>query len=167
MKRSNIVTIACLSVALFVVGCVGQSPSANSGELKDFTLNDLSGQKVNFKQLVSSKKAVLLNFWATWCPPCREEIPGLVSLQKKYEAEGFTVLGVSIGESHKKVSNFAKKMGMNYPVLLDSDQKVGESYQIVGIPTSYLYDSTGALVGEYHAYTPELVADIQKTLSRS
>ncbi len=164
MKLSKIALVSSLTVMIFAAGCVGHAPNAESGEFKDFTLKSTTGESVNFKTLVSSKKAVLLNFWATWCPPCREEIPGLISLQQKYGGNDFTILGVDIGESQAKVAGFMKKMGMNYPVVLDTDQAVGERYQVVGIPTSYLYNSKGEMIGEYHSYSDELVRDIEKAV---
>jgi thiol-disulfide isomerase/thioredoxin len=164
-------SILSLSVFLFIVGCVGQGSRHVSakviGELKEsqkFTLTDLNGQSVSLDQLLKEKKAVLINFWATWCPPCREEIPDLIKLQEKYKDSAFTILGVDVGESQKKVSGFAEKEGINYPIVLDSDMKVSESFSVYGIPTSYLVSSGGKILGEYHAFTSQLAADVDEAL---
>ncbi len=167
----RIFSVASLSLFLFVLGCVGadsRHASANaSGELQDlkkFTLNNLNNEPVSLDALLKKNKAVLINFWATWCPPCREEIPGLIKLQEKFKDKSFTVLGVDAGESKIKVSGFVEKIGINYPVVLDSDMAVAERYSVYGIPTSFLVSSKGKILGEYHAYTPKLVADVEKVL---
>ena len=144
-----------------------QSGAHASGELQasqKFTLNNLRNEPVSLDALLKQNKAVLINFWATWCPPCREEIPDLINLQKKFKDKSFTILGVDAGESQTKVLNFAEKIGINYPVVLDSDMAVAEHYSVVGIPTSFLVSSEGKILGEYHAYTRELVVDIEKVL---
>ena len=160
-----------LSLFLFTLGCMGpdsRQVNANaSGELKNsqkFTLNNLKGEPVNLEALLKQNKAVLINFWATWCPPCREEIPGLIDLQEKFRNKSFTILGVDAGESQTKVSGFAEKMGINYPVVLDSDMAVAKHYSIYGIPTSLLVSSDGKILGEYHTYSRELEADVEKAL---
>ncbi len=165
MKKNRIVAVLSLSISLFIFGCMGSGEnSAQAGQMKDFTLSDLQNKKVSLQSVLGAHKAVLVNFWATWCPPCREEIPGLIELQKKYQGQGFTVLGVDVGESLSKVEKFSKKNGINYPVLLDKNQAVAQQNNIVGIPTSFLVASNGTILGEYHAYTPELVADVKKAI---
>ncbi|OIO39065.1 MAG: hypothetical protein COT00_00735 [Candidatus Omnitrophica bacterium CG07_land_8_20_14_0_80_50_8] len=165
-------SIVFLGLFLFVMGCTGSDarPSRvrDSGQLQEtqkFVLNDLTGRSVALDDLLKKNKAVLINFWATWCPPCREEIPGLIDLQKKFSGRSFTILGVDAGESQVKVSAFAERAGINYPVVLDSDMAVSGRYSVYGIPTSFLISSTGKILGEYHAYTPELIEDVQKALA--
>ena len=156
-----------LTVSIFLFGSFAGARAAQAGQIgdmSDFTLKSSDGKDTQLSSLLKTHKAVLVNFWATWCPPCREEIPGLIDIQKKNGSDKFTVLGIDIGESAKKVSSFMQKNGMNYPVLLDQDQSVAESYHVVGIPTSYLVSSEGKVLGEYHGYTPELVSDVQKAI---
>ena len=161
-----------LGMFISVMGCTGsdtREARANvSGPLQDsqkFVLNDLKGGSVSLENLLKQNKAVLINFWATWCPPCREEIPGLINLQKKFSGRSFTVLGIDVGESKVRVSAFAERAGINYPVVLDSDMAVAGRYSVFGIPTSFLVSSEGKILGEYHAYTAELVEDVKKALS--
>ena len=152
---------------IFIVGCMGPGSRSDAAELDEdqkFTLPDLSGNPVSLEALLKQNKAVLVNFWATWCPPCREEIPNLIKLHEQYKDKSFTVLGVEVGESVNKVSGFAKKNGIRYPIVLDQDQSVAEKYKIVGIPTTLLIGPGGKILGEYHAYTPELVSDVEKAL---
>lgn len=140
------------------------SSQEKRGDVVLFTLKNLEDQDVSLGALLSQNKAVLINFWATWCPPCREEIPDLVKFQEKYGKSGFTVLGVDVGESKTKVSKFAEKFGMNYPIVLDSQMAVAERYKIVGIPTSILVNSEGKVLGVYHAYTKKLVSDVEAAI---
>ena len=163
--------ILSLSIFLFMLGCMGPDSrrvqAEASGDLREsqkFVLSDLQGSPLNLSDLLKQKKAVLINFFATWCPPCREEIPDLIQLQEKLKDRSFTILGVDVGESKNKVESFAKKMGINYPIALDIDMKVSEEYSIVGIPTTFLVSSDGKVLGKYHAFTPELVSDIEKAL---
>ena len=167
----RVFSAAFLSLFLFVLGCMGSDSrqvSANAGgELQvsqKFTLTDSKGESVSLESLLKQNKAVLVNFWATWCPPCREEIPGLIHLQEKFKDRSFTVLGVNVGESKVKVSTFAERIGINYPVVLDSDSAASESYSVYGIPTSFLVSSSGRVLGEYHAYSRQLEADVEKAL---
>lgn len=159
-----------IGIVFLGVGCVGpttrdlNASGGESGTAQMFTLENLNGQPVALGDLLKDHKAVLLNFWATWCPFCREEIPGLIALQKQYEGRGFTVLGVDIGESNKKVSAYVQKIGVNYPVVIDADEQVAEGYKVVGIPTSFLVGMDGKVLGVYHARSSELVEDIEKAL---
>ena len=157
---------------ILVAGCGGSSGSGEAvssrqiGDGQHFTLNNLEGEAVRFDEVLEGKKAVLLNFWATWCPPCREEIPDLVELQAKHGGDSFTILGVDVGESAAKVRVFSEKMGINYPLLLDSDMEVAQDYGVVGIPTSLLITPDGMIVGKYHAYTRKLVSDVESVLKK-
>ena len=167
----RVLSAVFLSLFLFTLGCMGsdsrESRANASGDLQDsqkFTLNNLKDEPVSLGALLKQNKAVLINFWATWCPPCREEISGLIQLQKKFKDKSFTVLGVDAGESKVKVSSFAEKSGINYPVVLDSDMAVAERYSVYGIPTSFLVSSSGKVLGEYHAYSPKLDADVEEAL---
>ena len=167
MKPSfKVFSVLALAGSLWMVGCGGAdaSRSVKMGQEQSFTLKNLEGKEISFESVLSSHKAVLINFWATWCPPCREEIPDLIKLQEQYKDKSFTVLGIDVGESAKKVSLVAQKIGINYPVLLDGEQQVSEAYGIVGIPTSYLVSSDGKVIGEYHSASPKLFADVEKAV---
>ncbi len=174
MKFSRrLISAFILSLFFFTAGCMGPSSgdsSAQDGHLSDrqlFTLKNLDGEYVSLEALLKRNKAVLLNFWATWCPPCREEIPDLIKLQETYQDRSFTILGVDVGESAAKVSSFVKKIGINYPVVLDSDNRVAEIYRVVGIPTSLLIDSDGKTLGVYHGFTGPLVEDVKKAVENA
>lgn len=168
LTRAVWMAVWCAVFGLIGCGDSGARTASLSGTLVEknrFTLEDTDGRPVALSEVLAAHKVVLINFWATWCPPCREEIPDLIRLQSQYKDKGFTVLGVDIGESARKVAGFAQKSGMNYPIVLDKTHEVAESYRVVGIPTSYLVASDGRILGEYHAAGEELFADVEKALS--
>ena len=114
-------------------------------EHPEFTLTDLSGKTWTFSELRG--KVVLVNFWATWCPPCRKEMPDLEALYGRFGAKGFVVLGIS-DEEATKVEPFIRERKISFPVLLDSGRKVNEMFVVEGIPKSFVYDREGKLVAQ-------------------
>ena len=111
----------------------------------DFTLTDLNGKPWTLKDLKG--KVVMLNFWATWCPPCRKEMPDLENLYRQFEPQGLVILGISDDEP-EKVREFVQKQGTTYPVLLDPGSKVNELLHIQGIPKTFVYDREGKIVAQ-------------------
>ncbi|MGP0076477.1 MAG: TlpA disulfide reductase family protein [Bryobacteraceae bacterium] len=116
-----------------------------SRQRADFTLTDLNGMKWNLRALAG--KVVLVNFWATWCPPCRKELPDLEALYQRFGSRGFVILAIS-DEEAGKVAPFVAAHKLTYPVLLDPGRKVNELLQISGIPKSFVYDRKGKLAAE-------------------
>ena len=111
----------------------------------DFTLIDLDGREWTRKALFG--KVVVVNFWATWCPPCRKEMPDLDALYKKFKGQGLIVLAIS-DEDEAKVRAFLKTRPVSYPVMLDKGRQVNELYRVEGIPKTYIYSREGKLVTE-------------------
>jgi len=111
----------------------------------DFTLTDLQGTAWHLKDLRG--KVVLVNFWATWCPPCRKEMPDLDTLLNRFKDQGFIVLAIS-DEEAAKVSPFIAERKIGYPILLDPGRKITESFKVEGIPKSFVYDRAGKLVAQ-------------------
>ncbi len=109
----------------------------------DFTLEDLDGKKVTLSQLKG--KRVFLNFWATWCPPCKAEMPDIEKLYQETKDSDLVILAVNVGEDKKTVQDFISKNNYNFPVLLDVKGEVSQLYQVSGIPTSYFIDTNGLL----------------------
>ena len=111
----------------------------------DFTLTDLQGKSWHLKDLHG--KVVLVNFWATWCPPCRKEMPDLEALYTRFSDKGFVVLAIS-DEEREKVAPFIADHKITYPVLLDPGRKVNELFGVDGLPKSLVYDRDGKLVAQ-------------------
>jgi len=111
----------------------------------DFTLSDLAGKSWHLRDLKG--KVVLVNFWATWCAPCRKEMPDLQALYDKYKDRGLVVLSIS-DEEIAKVTPFIAERKISYPVLLDPGRKVNEAFVVEGIPKSFVYDREGKLVAQ-------------------
>jgi peroxiredoxin len=111
----------------------------------DFTLQELNGKTWTLKE--QSGKVIVLNFWATWCPPCRKEMPDLETLYQQFKDQGLLILAIS-DEDAGKVKPFIAQQKVTYPILLDPGRKVNELFQIEGIPKTFVYDRNGKLVAQ-------------------
>ena len=112
-------------------------------------------------------KVVVLDFWATWCGPCRIEIPGFIELQKRYGAQGFTMIGISMDDSPEPVVDFYKELQMNYPVAVGND-RLGELYGgMPGLPTTFLIGRDGRIYAKHVGATDPSVfeAEIKQLLA--
>jgi peroxiredoxin len=114
-------------------------------EAADFTLIDLQGKTWTLQALHG--KVVLVNFWATWCQPCRKEMPDLDALYQRFKNQGFVILGIS-DEGVGKVKQLLAERSVTYPILLDPGRKVNELFRIDGIPKSFVYDRNGKMVSQ-------------------
>jgi len=114
-------------------------------EHPQFTLQDLSGKTWTFAELRG--KVVLVNFWATWCPPCRKEMPDLETLYERFNSKGLVVLAIS-DEEAAKVEPFIRERKVSFPVLLDPGRKINGMFVVEGIPKSFVYDREGKLVAQ-------------------
>lgn len=124
---------------LKLVGDVQGLPAPN------FTLPSLDGTKVKLSDYRG--KAVLLNFWATWCPPCKVEMPWFADLQNRYGKDGLVVLGVAMDDSEPaKIAQFASEMGVNYPLLLGTDQVSDDFGNVQYLPTTFYISRSGIIV---------------------
>ncbi len=114
-------------------------------EQADFTLVDLKGKSWSRKSMQG--KVVLVNFWATWCPPCRKEMPDLEALHKQFRKRGLVILAIT-DEDASKVKPFIAEKGISYTVLLDPGRKVNTLFHVMGIPKTFIYDRKGKLAAE-------------------
>jgi len=129
------------------------SQNPESTPAVDFTLQDLSGETVNLESLRG--KVVLVNFWATWCGPCRMEMPVIEQIYKELAGEGLVVLAVNVAEEPDQVRSFLDKNGYTFPVLLDTDGSVATQYGASGIPTSVVINREGLVVRHMVGARPE------------
>src|SRR5437764_3435067 len=146
----KIVLIAGLSLAaigLLVAGPALAKIDADNETRRNlnFTLTDLQGKSWTLQALHG--KVVLVNFWATWCQPCRREMPDLDALYQKFKDQGLVVLAIS-DEEAGKINELLAEKRVNYPILLDPGHKVYELFQLDGIPKSFVYDRDGKLVSQ-------------------
>lgn len=107
----------------------------------DLTLVDLSGQSVSLDDYLGS--VVLVNLWATWCPPCKEEMPALQAFYEKYKDDGFVLIGIDQEETLEVVEPFVKEFGLTFPVWLDKDYLAQTGFDTMNLPSSYVLDRTG------------------------
>lgn len=112
---------------------------------QNFILKNLSGNEVSLKDYRG--QIILINFWATWCLPCRIEMPSMEKLYAKYKKDGFTILAIDLQEDADDVEAFKEEYKLNFPILLDSDGSVAQFYGVLSIPTTYLVDRDGYLIG--------------------
>jgi len=111
----------------------------------DFTLKDLSGTPWTLSSLRG--KVVLVNFWATWCPPCRKEMPDLAALSRRFAQQGLIVLSIS-DEDHSKVASYVSENELKYPILLDPGGFTGRGFHVEGIPKTFIFDRDGKLAAQ-------------------
>jgi peroxiredoxin len=134
----------------------------------DFDLATLDGRRVKLSDFRG--KAVLLNFWATWCPPCKIEMPWFEDLQKQYGKDGLVVLGVAMDDTEPpKIAEFAHEMGVNYQVLLGTDQVSDDYGNVQYLPTTFYVDRNGIIVDKAAGLfsREEIENDIKKILASS
>jgi len=150
--------LATDTVAITEIASVAEIASPIIGKIRpEFAMMDIEGNVRNIKDW--DGQVVLLNFWATWCPPCLEEIPGFIEIQQQLDNRGFQIIGVAV-DNEENVREFANEMAMNYPILagemeaIELSQKYGNS--IGGLPFSAIIDKNGKVT---HTITGELSKD--------
>ena len=133
---------AAFAWALAAPGVLGAAaPRAPTTLAPDFTLRTLDGQKLRLGE--QRGQVVLVNFWATWCGPCRQEMPHLNKLYEKYKSSGFVLLGVNVDDDTRQAAGVADKLGVKFPVLPDADKRVSRQYDLSAMPSTVLIDRDG------------------------
>jgi peroxiredoxin len=150
-----ICVVMCLALSAEAAeqGCSADAKTANRNlRFKDITFKDIRGRSVTLSDYKG--KVVLLDFWATWCPPCRKEIPGLISLYDAYRSRGLVVVGVSMDDSKKDIRKFAKKLGMNYPILIgNGHDDLEPAFGPLPLPTALVISRDGIICFKHDGMT--------------
>jgi peroxiredoxin len=127
----------------------------------DFALTDLNGQTMSLSSFKG--KALLVNFWATWCEPCTEEMPEIQATQRQFAGKGLVVLAIDDGETPERVKKFIADHGYTFRVLLDRDETVGRKFAVNGLPAMFFIDREGNIRAQYRGYnTRNLMEDLKK-----
>jgi thiol-disulfide isomerase/thioredoxin len=160
MKNRIAVIAAALIVALPVLAASSSSPAPQ------FALGARGGSQVNLAQYKG--QVVMINFWASWCGPCRQEMPLLENIYKKYNKVGFTLLGVNVEPDSKAADDWLKQTPVSFPILYDKDSKVSKMYDVSGMPSTVIIDRKGNVRTIHHGYKPgdenEYLDSIQKLI---
>lgn len=148
MILSGILLVAAAAIGFLITNRAPEQAAGKSSgpvqvgmQMGDFSLPDLEGRSVHLRDYRG--QWVLINAWATWCPPCRSEMPDLNSFYQQHQEKGFVILGVNAGESREQAAGFASSLGLGFPVLLDVDEKLMDALFIRDFPTSILIDRNG------------------------
>jgi peroxiredoxin len=145
--KHRIAGLTALLIALPLVAAVDTNSPA-----PDFTLNAQSGKPVELTQFKG--QVVMLNFWASWCGPCRHEMPLLDSIYKKYGKLGFTMIGVNVEPDSKAANDWLKQTPVTFPILYDTDSKVSKLYGVSGMPSTVIVDRKGTVRMIHRGYKP-------------
>jgi peroxiredoxin len=146
---------------LLVSGIVASAaPAANlSGPAPGFTLESRDGDVVSLEDLKG--QVVMINFWATWCVPCRQEMPHLEALHQRYNSLGFTLLGVNVEDNPEGAAKFLKDTPVSFPILYDPKNGVSKLYDVVAMPTTVLVGRDGTMRFIHHGYKPGYEGEYQ------
>lgn len=140
----TLVAMAFIAVPVTAAESLGPAP--------DFTLEARSGGTVTLADLRGD--VVMINFWATWCGPCRQEMPLLDDLYSRYQRVGFSLLGVNIDDDSRRAMQMVEELGVNFPVLFDQKKEVSRLYQVEAMPVTVIVDRTGTVRHVHHGYKP-------------
>ncbi len=143
--KKNLAVMGIALSALFSI-------SAFAEEAPDFTLPANSGENLRLAELRGN--VVMLNFWASWCGPCRQEMPLLDAMSQRYSAAGFTLLGIDVEEDNTDALKIIKDLKISYPILFDTENKVSKLYSVETMPTTVMVDKKGQIRYVNHGYKP-------------
>jgi cytochrome c biogenesis protein CcmG/thiol:disulfide interchange protein DsbE len=163
MSTKRLIIYGIVALCLLGLYLAGRRASSKpkvtaSGNLApDFTLTDLDGRKLTLSDYKG--KVVLLDFWATWCTPCRAEIPHFVEMQNKYGPQGFQVVGISMDDDAKPVREFYQQYKLNYPVAIGDDKLADKFGGVFGLPINFIIDQEGRIHSRHAGATDVTVFD--------
>ncbi len=152
MKRRSFVTAATALVAGAALPALVPAVAAAPTPAPDFVLDSNTGKPIKLSGYKG--KVVMINFWATWCGPCRQEWPLLESIYKQYKNQDFMLLGVNVEPDTKPAGEWLKQKPVSFPVLYDVKSEVSAAYRVVGMPTTVWVDKKGFLRASHQSYKP-------------
>lgn len=165
-RRFIIALAGILLIFAFITGAFAALTPGKKAP--DFTLKSITGKQVTLQQLRADpfnkkrSRVVLIDFWATWCPPCKEEVPHLQKLHEKYGKKGLSVVGIAVDhDGAVSVKPFAKENGLKYNMLLDPDTKTAKKYLIRPIPTTYIIDRQGIIRYVHVGFNPGMEKQLE------
>lgn len=172
LKRRHVALWAALSwLALLVAPAAAENllrklnfvPEADVVRAPDFETLDLEGRNVRLDSYAG--KVVILNFWATWCPPCRLEMPSMEKLYREFKDQGLAVVAVNFMESREPILDFVKEQGFTYPILMDRMSRIAESYGVRRLPETVLIGRQGTLLAKSTGYKDWYKEDVREFVS--
>ena len=138
-------------LVIFTASSIAAS-SLEGQSAPDFVLKSATGENLRLSEYRGD--VVMINFWATWCGPCRQEMPLLDDLYGRYQRVGFNLLGVNIDDDSRRAMQMVKELGVNFPVLFDESKEVSKLYQVEAMPVTVLVDREGTVRHVHHGYKP-------------
>lgn len=151
-------------VMLFTLVTANSHASELSGVAPDFTLKSNQGKNIRLQDLRG--EVVMLNFWASWCGPCRQEMPLMDEIYKKYSKLGFTILAVNVDENTADADRFLDAVPVSFPVVYDSDSRISELYQVDAMPTTIMIDRDGNKRFLHRGYQPGYENEYRKQVKK-
>jgi peroxiredoxin len=148
-RSARALRVVAITVVAVLAG-TASSAIAPQATAPDFTLHTMSGPNLRLKE--QRGRVVMVNFWATWCGPCRQEMPELSRLYEKYKSSGFVLLGVNVDDDTSKAAEVAAKLGVTFPVLLDTDKAVSKLYDLSTMPSTVIIDRDGKVRYVHRGY---------------
>ncbi len=151
--RTTVLRTTLLGAILVIFTVSTLAASSLEGQAApDFVLRSATGENLRLSEFRGD--VVLINFWATWCGPCRQEMPLLDDLYGRYQRVGFNLLGINIDEDSRRAMQMVQELGVNFPVLFDENKEVSKLYEVEAMPVTILVDREGIVRHVHHGYKP-------------
>lgn len=158
---NNVMLRMVLSLSLIFGAAIAQGKEMNE-PAPDFTLKSRQGDNLRLEDFRG--QVVMLNFWASWCGPCRQEMPLMDTIYEQYKDLGFTVLAVNVDENREEALRFLEKVPVSYPILYDPESQVSEQYNVQAMPTTVMIDRNGNARFVHYGYKPGYEDDYEQQI---